>query len=1015
MQKIKFIRYLFLLCLSLSVFGLSAQVLVNEDFDAGTPAGWTDSYSNTSTQTCAGNSERDNLYSSSTTGDLTSPNYIGASNGTDLTVSFDYKVVDWSAATVATSAGWGSADLQYSTDDGTNWTTILTIDDNNHIVANTCANMMAIIPSASLPTGSDVKLRIANTWTSGDYYFYIDNFAANQVLACVQPAATATIVTDCANNQFSIDVNVTNLGDGTPAINDGTTTTPVTTTGVITVGPYASGSSITLILEHGSDTQCDIALGNFGFSCPPTNDLCNNATVVSCGTTITGESTAGATGGSGTSCVGSQGDNIWYTFVGTGDNWIIDLNASTEEGQVDIYESTDGTCATIACATGSAGSGGNPVQASIITTAGTTYYISVGNWINGDPAVDYDISFTCVCPTPPAFTLSDGGNSCPTQEFFIDVDITNLNGATTINILNDAGVVAVNGVDGSATPYNIGPFLAGTTVTVTVEDANDASCSTTSVFTTPVACPTTCAPTTSATLVCGSSVADDTSINGVTNTGIAGCAATDPSTAPGIWYEFIGTGQVITVDLTADYDGELDVFTCTGTAFTCVAGDDDGGTAPIDETVTFTTVSGTSYYILVHGHAAAAGSFTALDITCTCAPPTATLTVDGSDCANNNYSIDVNLTSVGTGGATVDITTSDAGASTETAVGAGMYTLTGLTSASGTVTVTIDSGDPACVFTQNIDIPTACPPANDLCGNAIPATVNPSGTGCAAPIITTNDQATDSGELPVPSCGSYSGGDTWYSITVPANGELVIIYDSGAWSSFAATVYTGSCGTLVEDGCIVNFGTGSETLTGLTPGSAILRVFDFLNDDTGTANFCLEETPDPCATSTLAATATATDMTCAGMDGTATVTVTGGDGTYTYLWDDGGAQTTATATGLVANTYTVVVTETSSGCTATAMATVADGCAANPCIDGYETGGGNQLTGMLDMNADYETDQGIDSDQIIGMTTPTIGVDYDAAIDIDLLPGFEVKLGVEFDAFIDGCQGGSDTGAGGNQ
>lgn len=179
------------LSLLISTFAFS-QVGVSENFDSGTPAGWTDSYANTTSQTCAGNSERDNLYSGSSTGNITTPNYVGGSNGTDLTVSFDYKIVDWSAATVATSAGWGTAELQYSTDDGGNWTTVLTINDGNHVVANTCANMMAVIPAASLPNGSDVKLQIATTWASGDYYFYVDNFEANQV-ATTPPNCDATV------------------------------------------------------------------------------------------------------------------------------------------------------------------------------------------------------------------------------------------------------------------------------------------------------------------------------------------------------------------------------------------------------------------------------------------------------------------------------------------------------------------------------------------------------------------------------------------------------------------------------------------------------------------------------------------------------------------------------------------------------------------------------------------------------------------------------------------------------
>ncbi|MBQ0741230.1 T9SS C-terminal target domain-containing protein, partial [Aquimarina celericrescens] len=74
-------------------------------------------------------------------------------------------------------------DIQYSTDDGVTWTTVSTIDDSNHTTSNTCAPFSIVIPAASLPNGSDVKLQIANTWATGDYYFYVDNFNATQVVA----------------------------------------------------------------------------------------------------------------------------------------------------------------------------------------------------------------------------------------------------------------------------------------------------------------------------------------------------------------------------------------------------------------------------------------------------------------------------------------------------------------------------------------------------------------------------------------------------------------------------------------------------------------------------------------------------------------------------------------------------------------------------------------------------------------------------------------------------------------
>jgi hypothetical protein len=184
---------------------INAQVNLVQNFNGGTvlPAGWTETGGKTiaATESCEGNSIRDNLYSFSATGTLVSPNQVGASNGTDLTFSFDYKIEDWSS-TVPTPAGWGNFTVDYSTDNGTTWITFFTVNDANHVVANTCATFTNVIPAASLPTGSDFRFRFNMTWASGDYDIYFDNISATQV---------STIAPDCTTLITPADgaVNVT--------------------------------------------------------------------------------------------------------------------------------------------------------------------------------------------------------------------------------------------------------------------------------------------------------------------------------------------------------------------------------------------------------------------------------------------------------------------------------------------------------------------------------------------------------------------------------------------------------------------------------------------------------------------------------------------------------------------------------------------------------------------------------------------------------------------------------------
>ncbi len=70
------------------------------------------------------------------------------------------------------------------------------------------------------------------------------------------------------------------------------------------------------------------------------------------------------------------------------------------------------------------------------------------------------------------------------------------------------------------------------------------------------------------------------------------------------------------------------------------------------------------------------------------------------------------------------------------------------------------------------------------------------------------------------------------------------------------------------------------------------------------------------------------------------------------------------------------------------------------------SGSSPPLMGFLNVTTDYETNGAISSSQHIGSSNP-IQVDYDSAIEITLLPGFTVELGSEFNAFIDGCNGGT--------
>ncbi|WP_037348689.1 GEVED domain-containing protein [Sediminibacter sp. Hel_I_10] len=388
-----------LLTAVLSVMFSYAQVGIFENFNSGTPSGWTDNYSNTGSQSCEGNSERVNLYGGNfgvLSANLTSPNLVGASNATDLTVSFEYKVVNWSAATVATPAGWGTAELQYSNDDGATWTTAFTIDDSNHIVDNECAVASTTIAGTDLPMDSDVKLRILNTWAGGDYFFYVDNFIASQVAEnppnCDAVLAEETDVEIDGNISWSAATGVPTFYELTVGTTSGGSEV-LATTNVGNVTSYDLGTlafetiyyvTITPYNDNGSATGCTEQTFTT-IDTPITGSVCSDPIVVSELPYTTSDNTNlygddYENNSSSCSAFYMSGDDVVYAFTPASDgNFVFTLSniGSTYSGLhvLDGCVDAEPTCVGFV---GNSGTEDRVVEAAL--TSGITYYIVISTW-----------------------------------------------------------------------------------------------------------------------------------------------------------------------------------------------------------------------------------------------------------------------------------------------------------------------------------------------------------------------------------------------------------------------------------------------------------------------------------------------------------------------------------------------------------------------------------------------------------------------------------------------------------
>ncbi|TXE17452.1 T9SS type A sorting domain-containing protein [Psychroserpens burtonensis] len=499
MKKITLLLTLFVLSLT------HAQVGISEDFNAGTPDGWTDTYQNNATDACEGNTERGNLYASSNSGNLTSPNFAAGSNGTDLTISFDYKIEDWNSQNAAGS-GWGTAELQYSTDDGGVWTTVLIIDDNNHVIANTCATMMAVIPAASLPTGSDVKLRIFNTWVSGDYDFHVDNFNATQVVS--NPPNCDALLTETTD--VSIDGEIswssatgiptgyfvtagttsggTDLADN---VDNGALTTfslgvlLENTTYFVTITPYNDNGSATGCAEQTFITKTYIP----GEICEVAIDVTLPYSEATGTTAGFGDDYAGSPGASGCGTTSSylNGDDIVYSYTATSDTQIsIDLDPVGTWSGVFVYTNCSDIGTSCVAGVGSSNSDIREIDLDVIN--GTTYYIVISTFASPQ-TVDYALDIfenPCTDATVTYAVVSDCDVS---GGFVIDVEITDLGTASTLLVSNDQNADTFTVT--VAETVQFGPFVNATDVIITVDDQDDDddSCTIASEAQTQVGCP----------------------------------------------------------------------------------------------------------------------------------------------------------------------------------------------------------------------------------------------------------------------------------------------------------------------------------------------------------------------------------------------------------------------------------------------------------------------------------------------------------------------------------------------
>ncbi|MCC7232796.1 MAG: T9SS type A sorting domain-containing protein, partial [Bacteroidia bacterium] len=249
-------------------------------------------------------------------------------------------------------------------------------------------------------------------------------------------------------------------------------------------------------------------------------------------------------------------------------------------------------------------------------------------------------------------------------------------------------------------------------------------------------------------------------------------------------------------------------------------------------------------------------------------------------------------------------------------------TASGLSAGTYTVTVTdqISGCTSTCsaTITEPSQLNATCSLVNSVsCNGGTDGEVAISASGGTPPY-------TGTGNITGLSAGTYSytvtddnGCTATCSVTVTEPPALTI----SAIPSGNILCFGGSTGVVVT----AAGGTPPYTGTGTFTQNAGTIVYSVV-DDNGCAVSASITLSEPAK---LEGTTSAVDASCGVNDGSASVTPAGGTAPYGYLWNPGG-QTTATATGLAAGSYTVTITD-ANGCSATKSVTVgSSGGSVNP-------------------------------------------------------------------------------------
>jgi len=286
---------------------------------------------------------------------------------------------------------------------------------------------------------ADLIQDIPDPCFNGSWAVTLDFLVNIQQLNCTAPEANYSVVTDCDNDAFFIEVNVTSLGDASSleisnSLNDETIL--VTTTDIYQAGPFPFFSSVKAIVTNLQDNNCSIQSEIFEvLGCPPPNDDCEFATVAAVNEALTCDALTSGTILAATvssmpnsNCNVTPSADVWYSFTATTEIHsisIINIEGGTFDIDHALYEGSCDTLTELYCSTSTTSNTPNLI-------IGNTYFLKVFTSADQPETSTFDL---CIRETQVNFICENATPFCSDGNSFVTSNVIGVPSIGTIACL----------------------------------------------------------------------------------------------------------------------------------------------------------------------------------------------------------------------------------------------------------------------------------------------------------------------------------------------------------------------------------------------------------------------------------------------------------------------------------------------------------------------------------------------------------------------------------------------------